>query len=86
MKINPIHSMNANPYKQVAKDEPGQAAKKKERDQLEISTEAQKLLDTERTDREKKVQKLKHLIEIGKYEIDYKKTAEKLLDYWKNKE
>lgn len=86
MKINPIHSMNTNPYKNTAKEEVEQQTKTKERDQLEISSEAKQLLNgSEWTDREKKVHELKALIESGKYEINYKKTAEKLLDYWKNK-
>ncbi|MFA8437294.1 flagellar biosynthesis anti-sigma factor FlgM [Pueribacillus sp. YX66] len=86
MKINPIHSMGTNPYKKVAKEDMGKQEKKKERDQLEISTEAKQLLNgTEWTERDKKVHELKKLIESGKYEINYKKTAEKLLDYWKNK-
>lgn len=78
--------MNTNPYKQVAKEEPGKQIKKSERDQLEISTEAKQLLSgTELTEREKKIQTLKQLIESGQYEINYEKTAEKLLQFWKNK-
>lgn len=86
MKINPIHSMT-NPYKQTTKEEVEQQSKKQKRDQIEISQEAKKMLDgSDLTAREKKVHELKRLIESGEYEINYKKTAEKLLAYWNDKQ
>ncbi len=85
MRINPIHSMNTNPYKKVAETDMDKMPAKKTKDKLEISTEAKELLQGSEwaVERQKKVNELKKLIESGDYEINYKKTAEKLLDYWK---
>lgn len=85
MRINPIHSMNTNPYKKVAETDMDKIPTKKTKDKLEISTEAKELLQGSEwaAERQKKVNEIKKLIESGDYEINYKKTAEKLLDYWK---
>lgn len=87
MRINPIHSMNTNPYKKVIEADAEKQAMKKGRDKLEISSEAKELLQSSEwsSEREKRINELKKLIESGSYELNYKKTAEKLLDHWKNK-
>lgn len=87
MKINPIHSMNTNPYKKVIEADTEKRVVKKGRDQLEISSEAKELLQGSEwsAEREKKINELKTLIESGNYKVNYKQTAEKLLDYWENK-
>lgn len=88
MKINPLHSLTTNPYqnqpaadqKQVAKD-----TAQKQTDKLEISTDAKKMLEHSDilADREKKIAELKKQFEAGTYQIDFVKTAEKMLDFWK---
>ncbi len=88
MKINSIQSLRTNPYqKKLTKERLENKTNKTDRDKLEISTEAKKLLTgAEMTDREKRIEEIKTLIESGNYEINYKKTAEKLLNYWKAKD
>lgn len=88
MKIISIQSLKTNPYhKKVTKERLEKQLNKNGRDKLEISTEAKQLLTgAEMTERDKKIQEIQLLIESGNYEINYKKTAEKLLDYWKVKD
>lgn len=88
MKINSIQSLKTNPYqKKLARERLETKSNKNERDKLEISTEAKKLLTgAETTDREKRIQEIKTLIESGSYEINYTRTAEKLLNFWKAKD
>lgn len=88
MKINSLQSVKTNPYqKKITKERLETKSNKNERDKLEISTEAKKLLTgVEMTDREKRIQEIKTLIESGDYEINYKRTAEKLLNFWKAKD
>ena len=83
VKINGFRPVNVNPYqKQLDKTEKTQSAKQK--DQLEISQEA---LDLQKgsqfeVDRQQKVAELKSKVESGDYQVDPKKTAQKLYSFW----
>ncbi|PWA12629.1 flagellar biosynthesis anti-sigma factor FlgM [Pueribacillus theae] len=84
MKINPIHSMKTNPYKKAAENQP-EKPQTQHKDKLEISAQAKELLKKSelQSEREKKVNEIKKQYDAGNYEINYKKTAERLLDFWK---
>lgn len=53
-------------------------------DQLKISNQALQLQkNVQHTARKQEVSEIKSLVQSGDYEIDYKKTAEKLLEFWR---
>lgn len=53
-------------------------------DQLKISDEALQLLQGgKNVERQQKVSEIKTLVQSGEYKIDYEKTAEKLLKFWR---
>lgn len=56
----------------------------KQQDQLEISSEAMKLQENTKVNakREAYVQEIKSRVESGQYEINYEKTAQKMIDFW----
>lgn len=56
----------------------------KQQDQLEISSEAMKLQENTKVNakREAYVQEIKNRVESGQYEINYEKTAQKMIDFW----
>ncbi|MGG0720062.1 flagellar biosynthesis anti-sigma factor FlgM [Robertmurraya massiliosenegalensis] len=83
MKINPLRSINVNPYnKQAEKIEPTQKAKGK--DKVEISTEAMKLqkLGNIELERQEKVDAIKKEVQSGNYEVNAKVIAEKMYSFW----
>lgn len=83
MKINSSNGVNLNPYlKHLNKQA---AAKQQHRsDQLEISAKAKELQQGNSIveARKAKVAEIKNLVERGEYEIDPKKTAEKMIEFW----
>ena len=83
MKINGPNQTNFNPYKnQIQK----QADLKKDmkQDQIEISNQAKELLESEKADpkREAYLQDIKEKVDAGEYQINYEKTAQKMIDFW----
>lgn len=53
-------------------------------DKLNISNKAWQLQkNVQNSTRKQKVTEIKSLVQSGEYEIDYKKTAEKLLEFWR---
>lgn len=53
-------------------------------DQLKISSEALQLLQSgKNVERKEKVSEIKSLVQSGEFKIDYEKTAEKLLKFWR---
>jgi len=63
-----------------------QHVKRSERknDQLDISTEAKhlQLKQAQSAERNNYINELKQLIQAGEYEINYDKTAQKMIDFW----
>lgn len=54
-------------------------------DQLNISNKALQLQkNNQHVTRKQEVTEIKSLVQSGEYEVDYQKTAEKLLEFWKS--
>lgn len=54
-------------------------------DQLNISNKALQLQkNVQNVTRKQEVAEIKSLVQSGEYEVDYKKTAEKLLEFWRS--
>lgn len=54
-------------------------------DQLNISNKALQLQkNVKNVTRKQEVAEIKSLVQSGEYEVDYKKTAEKLLEFWRS--
>lgn len=75
-----------NPYVQIYRNQlqSVQTNKKAQnKDELKISQEAFKLQNNELVlERKKYVSQIKSQVQSGNYEIDYEKTAEKMLRFW----
>lgn len=87
MKIHGTNQTKFNPYKDLLNKQHQQKKLMNREDQLEISQEAQKLQSKNKTHyhREAKIEKIKQAIESGEYEIDYRQTAKKMIDFWTGK-
>ncbi|MEF3305160.1 flagellar biosynthesis anti-sigma factor FlgM [Paenibacillus sp. GYB003] len=88
MKINGINRVGAaNPYaRQDAKFAELKGKREKQKDEVQISAEAQELLVAKGTDaelRSKKLQELQQSVRSGTYHVDAGKIAEKLWPYLK---
>ncbi|MFD0714954.1 flagellar biosynthesis anti-sigma factor FlgM [Paenibacillus sp. GCM10027626] len=87
MKINEIQRIGAvNPYKQNQEQRTGQTERKRSRDEVQISAEAQEMLSYSRandTERAKRVQALKQEVSSGTYHVDAGKIAEKVWPFLK---
>lgn len=83
MKINGPNQTNFNPYKHQIQQQ-RDLKKGMKQDQIEISNEAKKLLENDKADpkREAYIQEIKDKVDSGEYEINYEKTAEKMIDFW----
>lgn len=88
MKINGNNRiMGINPYQKA--NQPGLDKAKKTgmgRDELQISTEALEMLNSQKTeelDRKERIAELKKQIEAGTYKVDSKLIAEKMFDQLK---
>lgn len=77
----PNHIQPINPYRQQEMKQEETKAKGKERDQLEISTEALELQRTQETaaERAERIADLKKQVQNGTYHVDAKIIAEALL-------
>ncbi|MGP4073863.1 flagellar biosynthesis anti-sigma factor FlgM [Piscibacillus sp. B03] len=86
MKINGVNGANLNPYqKQMQKQQQLQSSQPK--DKLEISNEAKQLQEGNGIvqARKEKVENLKQQVQSNEYDVNPKKTAEKMIDFWTNK-
>jgi negative regulator of flagellin synthesis FlgM len=86
MRINHYNSIQSNPYKKQTSDlqhEKSQQLYKK--DEIQISDEAKKLLSSSKfeQDRAEKVSEIKSRIKNGTYQIDSSKTAQTILNFWR---
>ncbi|MCQ6277132.1 flagellar biosynthesis anti-sigma factor FlgM [Bacillus sp. V3B] len=83
MKINNIRPMNVNPYnKQQDKIDKLETAK--QRDKIEISSEALQLQKGNQLeiDRKERVAELKNKIESGEYQVNPQEVARKMYSFW----
>jgi len=84
MKIyGPNHS-NFNPYKNHLKAQENINKEAVKKDQLEISTQAKQLQETEKPHpkRASYVQEIKNAYDSGEYKVDINQTAQKMIDFW----
>ncbi|EGL83792.1 flagellar biosynthesis anti-sigma factor protein FlgM [Caldalkalibacillus thermarum TA2.A1] len=85
MKIDHTHGVwRPNPYQQQAA-KPVQKREKPGRDQVQISAEAKAMLDTQTAlnrKRQAKLERIKSELESGTYQVDSRKVAERLFDFW----
>ncbi|TXL65010.1 flagellar biosynthesis anti-sigma factor FlgM [Cerasibacillus terrae] len=87
MKIHGTNQSNFNPYKDILKNKTDSNQIKNKGDHLEISEEAKKMQqkkDVEKQ-RESHIQQIKQAIDQGEYEINFTKTAKKMIDFWSGK-
>ncbi|WP_042142641.1 flagellar biosynthesis anti-sigma factor FlgM [Paucisalibacillus sp. EB02] len=84
MKVNGPNQTNFNPYKNQIQKQMEMKKVGKQQDQLEISSEAMKLQENTKVNakREAYVQEIKNRVDSGQYEINYEKTAQKMIDFW----
>jgi negative regulator of flagellin synthesis FlgM len=86
VKINNIRPMNVNPYnKQQDKIDKVQTPKQK--DKIEISSEALQLQQGSRLEieRQERVAELKNKVESGEYQVNPQEVARKMYSYWNMK-
>jgi negative regulator of flagellin synthesis FlgM len=84
MKVNGPNQTNFNSYKNQIQKQIEMKKIGQQQDQLEISSEAMKLQENIKVNakREAYVQEIKNRVESGQYEINYEKTAHKMIDFW----
>lgn len=87
MKIDGPNQTGFNPYKdQLQKQLDYAKENTNKKDQLEISNQAKEMLNNEKVDakRASYVQQIKDAVDKGDYQINYEKTAQKIIDFWSN--
>jgi len=73
-------------YRQNQRTVKTEKTNKPKDDQLKISNEAIKLQQNEgHLVRREKVSEIKSLVQSGEYRINYERTAQKLLEFWKSR-
>lgn len=84
MKIQGPNQTNFNPYKNQIPKQPKETAGIGKGDQLQISSEAQKMLVKQQPNAERtaRVEEIKEAVASGNYKIDFKKTAGKMIDFF----
>ncbi|TFB24382.1 flagellar biosynthesis anti-sigma factor FlgM [Filobacillus milosensis] len=87
MKINPLNNTNLNPYKKNIQKQQDVKNAGQPQDKLEISNQAKQLQGNNSIveARQEKVDELKKQVQNGDYQVDPKKTAEKMIDFWTNR-
>ena len=87
MKINDINRVNGiNKGYQQQMDVRKETIKASRKDEVQISSEAQEMLESSRaesSERAERVKELKHAVQTGTYHVEAGKLAEKLLPYLK---
>lgn len=78
-QFKPIHA-----YKQQLEQNKRSHQQYQRKDELNISAKAKRLQETDKATQKRAayLQQIKHDIETGKYQINYEKTAEKVIDFW----
>jgi negative regulator of flagellin synthesis FlgM len=84
MRINGSDKANFNPYQRQFQKQTEMKNETLKKDQLEISAEAKQMQKNEKVQKERAayVEKLKQAVTSGDYQVNHKKTAEKMLDFW----
>jgi negative regulator of flagellin synthesis FlgM len=86
VKINDVRRTGAvNPYQSANNQRTEASGRKRQKDELHISTEAKELLSQARInnpERENKIKQLKDAVSTGNYKVDAGKVAEKLLPFF----
>lgn len=87
MKIYGPNQPNFNPYKNQAQHQIDNVKEVTKKDQLEISSKAKEMLETDKKEskRASYVQQIKEAIDNGAYTINHEKTAQKMIDFWSGK-
>jgi len=87
MKINSTNGANLNPYVNHLNKQSIKNSGMQKKDQLEISAQAKELQKGNPfvEARQQKVSELKEQIQKGEYDVDAKKTSEKMIDFWVNR-
>ncbi|QHT63453.1 flagellar biosynthesis anti-sigma factor FlgM [Paenibacillus lycopersici] len=87
MKINQSQRIGAvNPYQKQNDPQTEGLSRKRKKDEVQISAEAQEMLSTSRAndpERTKRIDELKDSVRSGTYHVESGKIAEKLLPYLK---
>lgn len=85
MKITNYGPFGLNPYQRdLQRADTMKKSTAKTNDQVEISSEALKLQQTEPT-RQEKISEIKEQIQNGTYEIDHQELAKSIYNYYVNK-
>jgi negative regulator of flagellin synthesis FlgM len=80
MKINDTSRIgNVNPYRKAGNGQLASANKTSKKDEVQISTEAKKLLSSVRNP--EKLEELKKAVSTGTYQVNAREVAEKLWPY-----
>ncbi|MBB5173764.1 flagellar biosynthesis anti-sigma factor FlgM [Texcoconibacillus texcoconensis] len=84
MKINPFHNVNQIYQKQTQQNKVEQNERPKQRDQIEISSEAKRMqVDAKRDpERQEKIDQLKQKINDGTYDVPSQDVAKKVAQFW----
>ncbi|WP_163970552.1 flagellar biosynthesis anti-sigma factor FlgM [Oceanobacillus halotolerans] len=84
MKIYGPNQSNMNPYQKHIQNQQDYKQNTKKADQLQISNEAKKLQETEKPSakRQAYVEDIKQQVESGDYQVNYEKTAQKMIHFW----
>lgn len=84
MKIQGPNNSKLNPYIQQQQNHAKYKTTFNKQDQLEISVQAKKLQENGKAahKREAYIQEIKQAIDTKEYQIDYEKTAQKMIDFW----
>ncbi|TJY41945.1 flagellar biosynthesis anti-sigma factor FlgM [Cohnella pontilimi] len=85
MKINDINRLGAvNPYQSAKNQRTESNARRSQKDELHISSEAMEMLSQAQVnspERAKKIEQLKEAVSTGTYQVDAGKVAEKMLPF-----
>lgn len=84
LKINGTNHTNLNPYKNLVQKHDVLKKPIQKSDELQISNEAKSMLENHQpsADRIQRINTIKEAVQSGEYEIDFEKTADKMIDYW----
>lgn len=84
MKINGTNHTNFNPYKNIVQKQNEIKDSIQKADKLQISNEAKSMLEKHQpnNDRVQHIKNLKEAIQSGQYEVNFEKTADKMIDFW----
>ncbi|WP_226580619.1 flagellar biosynthesis anti-sigma factor FlgM [Halobacillus litoralis] len=87
MKINRPNQASLNPYQKQWNNQAEVKSTKQSKDKLEISDQAKQMQESGPTDaaRNKLVEKIKTDVQTGNYQVDSKRTAQKMIDFWSTK-